>query len=196
MTALPTMEELAVQAWGEPNHKLSTRDDLRFGRNGSKSVNRKERTWFDHEANEGGGYRDLYKLVHGSYPGNGSDHSGFRVPAGMLREFGQPAAWWDYHDQHEAVVARVVRFEPPGADKTFRQCRPDGDGWKWSTKGLEIPLYRLPALLKSPPGSTAYITEGEKHADLLHGWGLLATTSAGGAKKFAPRRPQGLRPPT
>lgn len=131
--------------------------------------------------------------MHGAFPENGTDHTaGFRIPPGMAKELGQPVAWWDYHDADGACVARVVRFEPKNAEKTYRQCRPDGDHWTWKTKDLQIPLYRLPVLLASPAGTRVYITEGEKHADLLHGWGMTATTNAGGAKKFLPRHAQAL----
>src|SRR5690349_9403010 len=113
------IERLARHLWGEPTHK--THDELRFGAHSSKSVKPKLGVWFDHEANKGGGYRDLYKLVHGSYPENSSDKSGFHIPAGMLRDLGNPTGWWDYHDEQGAVVGRVVRFEPPGR-------RPDETG--------------------------------------------------------------------
>ena len=34
----PTIVELAIELWGQPNKTLSSRDDIRFGSNGSKSV--------------------------------------------------------------------------------------------------------------------------------------------------------------
>ena len=188
------MESLARQRWGEPPNKaLSTRAELRFGRNGSKSVKLADGIWYDHEENVGGGYRDLYKAVHGVYPTNGEDRAAvFRAPPGMAKEIGNPVAWWDYHDADGARVLRVVRFEPAGADKTFRQCRPDGDRWIWSLKGFKTPLYHLPELLAAAPGVTVFITEGEKHVDLIRSWGFLATTNAAGAKKFRPHHAQVL----
>src|SRR4051794_19891985 len=106
------IERLACRLWGEP----TTREpfELRFGAHGSKSVRPGLGIWFDHEANEGGGYRDLYRLLHGSYPENGSDRSEFKIPWSMRRNLGAPKAWWDYHDERGYAVARVVRFEPPG----------------------------------------------------------------------------------
>ena len=44
---------------GEPNAALSKPDELRFGTNGSISVDLKKATYFDHEATEGGGLFDL-----------------------------------------------------------------------------------------------------------------------------------------
>ncbi len=72
------IEQLARKLWGDPNRQQSTRDELRFGTHGSKSVKLEERTWFDHEADEGGGYADLYErerwparvlIIDGEMPG-------------------------------------------------------------------------------------------------------------------------------
>ncbi|PKN12443.1 MAG: hypothetical protein CVU69_08150 [Deltaproteobacteria bacterium HGW-Deltaproteobacteria-4] len=42
-------------------------------------------------------------------------------------------------------------------------------------------LYRLPEIINAPAGSLVLITEGEKQADFLVSWGLLATTLPHGA---------------
>ncbi len=193
------MLALARQLWGEPNRDLSTRTDVRFGHNGSKSVKPDKEVYFDHEAETGGGYRDLYKLVHGTFPPNGRDKAagGFFIPKSMLRELGSPTGQWDYPDERHQVVARVLRFDPPAKDgessgKTFRQCRPDGDRWKWSTTGIEVPLYRLPELLAAAADALVFIVEGERKADALAEWGLLATTSIMGARKFRPHNAKTL----
>jgi len=90
-------------------------------------------------------------------------------------------------------VARTVRFELPDADnKTFRQCRPDGDGWKWSIKDIEIPLYRLPEVLHAPASETIYLVEGERKADALRAWGLTATCNCMGSGKFRPHHAKTL----
>jgi hypothetical protein len=179
---LPDIVTLGTLLWGEPTRR--TEDKIEFGSRGSKCVKpAPANTWFDHEANEGGGYLDLYKLKYGKLP----DQPSFPIPTAMARELGEPVAWWDYRDKGGVVIARVVRFHPPGQDKTYRQCRPDGDKWRWKLGGLQLPLYHLPQLLCAEPGSTVYITEGEKHADALSAWNLIATTNAGGAKKFRPQ---------
>jgi Protein of unknown function (DUF3631) len=175
------MEALARKAWGEPNPKHSTRKELRFGERGSKKLDLLKLVWFDHEADTGGGHRELYKLTHGTYPPNGADEApDFATIARKVFRL-KPVAWWDYHDATGVIVARVIRLEP----KTFRQCRPDrDDGWKWSLQGLQVPLYRLPELLRAPADATVFVTEGEKHADALRDLGLIATTNCMGARKF------------
>ena len=59
------MVEIATRLWGAQNTTLSTRKEVRFGSSGSKSVDLGKAVWFDHEANTGGGYRDIYKLANG-----------------------------------------------------------------------------------------------------------------------------------
>jgi len=91
-------------------------------------------------------------------------------------------ATYDYRDEAGELVSQAVRMDP----KEFRQRRPDGDGWKWSVKGVRIVPYRLPELLaaKAAGGATVYITEGEKDVDRLTAAGLVATCNAGGAEKW------------
>jgi hypothetical protein len=176
---LPDIITLGKLLWGDPTNRNP--DEVRFGSHGSKIVKpAPQNVWCDHEAGVGGGYIDLYRLKYGELP----THSGFSAPPGMANELGEPTAWWDYQDSNGATIARVVRFDPPGQQKTYRQCRPDGERWKWKMEGLQMPLYHLPEILTAQAGSAVYITEGEKHADLLRAWGLIATTNAGGAKKF------------
>jgi hypothetical protein len=174
----PDIVTIGRQLWGDPTKQSKT--EVRFGSHESKVVRPGDNTWYDHEADTGGGYFDLYKLKYGSLPAKPE----FPIPPGMAKELGEPVAWWDYHDEAGRVVARVVRFHPPGKEKTYRQCRPHGDGWRWKMEGLQIPLYHLPDLLRAPTGATVHITEGEKHADLIRSWDMYATTNAGGAKKF------------
>ena len=50
---------LAQLLLGEPNRAMSSAVELRYGAHGSLSVDLAKGTWFDHEANEGGGVLDL-----------------------------------------------------------------------------------------------------------------------------------------
>jgi len=88
---------------------------------------------------------------------------------------------FDYHDENGHLLFQVVKS--PG--KKFWQRRPDGKGgWIKSLKGVRRVLYRLPELI-SRPDDPVYIVEGEKDAERLLDLGLLATTSPGGAGKWA-----------
>ena len=53
------MAELARRLLGEPNRRLSTRRELRFGHGGSLAVIPERGVWYDHEAGVGGGVLDL-----------------------------------------------------------------------------------------------------------------------------------------
>lgn len=53
-------EQIARILLGDPNKKMSSRDELRFGSNGSMSVKLSEGVFYDHEAGEGG---DIFKLI-------------------------------------------------------------------------------------------------------------------------------------
>ena len=50
---------VAALLLGEPNARHSSADDVRYGTNGSLSVDLTHNTFFDHEAHEGGGLLDF-----------------------------------------------------------------------------------------------------------------------------------------
>ena len=56
-----SMNAVARALLGDPNRKMSSRDELRFGTKGSMSVDLGKGTWFDHEAGVGGGVLDLIR---------------------------------------------------------------------------------------------------------------------------------------
>jgi hypothetical protein len=58
----PLIVQLATRLWGPGRHVEYTKD-WRFGTHGSKSVDVIARQWFDFEANEGGGMRELMAKV-------------------------------------------------------------------------------------------------------------------------------------
>src|ERR1019366_2757353 len=92
------------------------------------------------------------------------------------------AKTYDYTDETGVLIYQVVRYEP----KEFRQRRPDGKGgWVWSIKDIHHLFYRLPELREAlGEERVVFITEGEKDADTLWGWGVPATTNSGGAQHW------------
>ena len=58
------VKEIAIRLLGEPNKKLSSNGELRFGSHGSMSVDL-EGKWYDHEEMTGGGMVSLIKKYHG-----------------------------------------------------------------------------------------------------------------------------------
>ena len=53
------IEPIARILLGEPNQRLSSKHELRFGNRGSVSIDLRKGTWFDHERGVGGGVLDL-----------------------------------------------------------------------------------------------------------------------------------------
>jgi len=99
-------------------------------------------------------------------------------------------ATYDYKDETGRLLYQVVRYEP----KHFLQRKPDGDGWNWKLGDVQRVLYQLPSLTNDlRRDDTVYIVEGEKDADLLFSYGLLATTNAGGAGKWRSEYTEVLR---
>ena len=180
------IETVAKAYWGEP--KVKRGHILRWGTHGSKEVDLRKGTWFDFEANEGGGVVDLVRAnegatIMGSIPDILEKKFGIQKQAQVKL---QPArfmsAVYDYTDEHGEVVYQIRRFEP----KTFRQVRPDGNGgWLHNLDGVTPVPYRLHEML-ARPDMPVFIVEGEKAADRLARHGIVATTNNGGAKNWKP----------
>lgn len=84
-----------------------------------------------------------------------------------------------YRDSLGEVLYEIVREHP----KKFFVRRPDGNGGYLKGLGDVKPVpYHLPEVLAS--ADVVYITEGEKDAECLTGFGLISTTNAFGADKW------------
>jgi len=186
------MPDIVKLLLGPPNERLSRVGHLRYGTNGSLSVDLVNGQWFDHEAQIGGGALDLIVRERGGAKAEAwrwleeqrlvSALSGNVIP---IRPKGQnTSAFYDYADENGEVRYRVERT----LEKEFRQHGPDGKGGFHSAPGcmknVERIPYRLPELLAADPDKFILIVEGEKHCDELAGLGFVATTNAGGASKW------------
>lgn len=96
----------------------------------------------------------------------------------LERRHGKRSASWTYHDAAGLPVCLVVRWDTPEG-KDIRPVVRDGGGWRVGGMATPRPLYRLPDLAEA---KRVYICEGEKAADAARTLGLVATTSAHGAK--------------
>jgi len=178
------IETIAKHYWGEPAEKRGT--ELRWGNHGSKSVDTRKGTWFDFEANEGGGVIDMVRINEGA---------GLKsLPEILEQRFGVPrqaqdklspakyiSKVYDYVNDDGEVAYQVVRYEP----KTFRQRKPDGNGgWLWNMKDVTPLPYNLVGIMQNPD-KAIFVVEGEKCAEALIKLGAVATTSHGGAKKWS-----------
>jgi putative DNA primase/helicase len=166
---------------GEPNKRLKPPRDVRFGTQGSLSINYEAGQFYDHEAKVGGGVCDL--VMHKM----GVDHAGaiawlrqqgfLPSPEPRLKVIRDTGASYDYVDEDGILLSQVIRHEP----KDFRQRRPDGrEGWIWNLEGVRRVLYHLPDLIAAS-GNLIFITEvkGLRQRPAL---GFTATTNMGGAE--------------
>jgi hypothetical protein len=156
------------------------------------SINLEAGTWFDHEANVGGGVIDL--IMHKLGRDRAEAVSWLRSE-GLVEESRSTApsivATYDYTDESGALLFQVCRFEP----KTFRQRRPDGrGGWIWSlgeTRRVPYGLAELAIAILFE--EVVYIVEGEKDVDALRTKKLVATCNPGGAGKWRAEYNESLR---
>lgn len=163
------VREQALAKFGHANlnQRLSNQRELRFGKQGSKSVKLETGAWFDHEAGEGGYFSAPVEVPAINYT---------RM---IVRKY-------DYHDADGELHMQVCRYMP----KDFRPRRPDPNNpgkWILSIKGIETVPYRLPEMLES---DYVVIVEGEKDADRLADLGIVATTNIGGAGNWRPELAQ------
>jgi putative DNA primase/helicase len=175
---------VARRLLGDPNKQLSTRSELRFGTHGSLAVvvaGDKRGTWFDHEANEGGGVLELLRSrLHLA----GKQALDWLRAEGLLpprEERARVVATYGYQDADGKLLFEVVRMAP----KAFRQRRPNAaGGWIWNLHGVERVPYCLPELLRAASHAPVFICEGEKDCDALRERCLIATTNPEGSGKW------------
>jgi len=149
-------EQAARERFGEPNKRLSTRQEMRFGTHGSVSVNVETGDYYDFEVESGG---KLAEVEVKPAP---------NAPRLIVQKY-------DYIAESGELAYQVVRYLP----KTFRQRRPDGSGgWKWNLDDVRLVPYRLPDLRSA---TDVVVVEGEKDADALAAVGICATTKPMGS---------------
>lgn len=185
------MEAAARKLLGDPNARLSSARELRFGTHGSLSVDLESGTFYDHEAEKGGGVLSLIEREEGLKGREavewlrrelGADIEDRRVEPKSQKSRGRLVATYDYVDEHGEVLFQVCRFDP----KDFRQRRPDGQGgWIWNLNGVRLIPYRLNEVRQAiARGETIFVCEGEKDADNGAKEGLATTCNPMGAGKW------------
>lgn len=186
-----SIEPIARHLLGDPNPRLSSKTELRYGARGSLSIDLAKNVWRDHEANVGGGVLDFVQR-HVGLTEQGAcwdwlREQGFAEASAPFTN-GKTApracivATYDYEDEVGKLLFQVVRFDP----KDFKQRRPDPANpgkWIWGVRGVRQVPYRLPEIIERRE-SPIFICEGEKDCDRLWALGIPATTNAGGAGKW------------
>jgi RecA-family ATPase len=199
----PHIATIARRLLGAPNPKFPSRDQWRYGNNGSLAIEvtgEKQGEWFDHEKKVGGGPFTLIKTY-----AQVDDEGARKWIADELGLKDDPPPkgsniCYNYVSEDETLLFQVVRVPATAKhEKFFFQRQPDDQGgWKRELKdgklkltmeGARLVPYHLDRLVAAkgkanghPP--RVFICEGEKDADRVAEAGFLTTTSPGGAGKW------------
>ena len=169
-TFAPMIVDVATELLGKPEHTNGAKTELRWRNRGSLAVDA-QGTWFDHEAKEGGGTLDLVMRECGCDKAGALswlENKGF-----LEKRQPQEPTRYPYRDAEGRILYAKARVDKP--DRKYEYQHPSGDEWRAGRGGIGSVPYRLPELLAAPREATLYMTEGEKKADKLASWGLLAT---------------------
>jgi len=188
---------IATKLRGPENRKLSRKNDIRFGTNGSLSVVPETGQWFDYEHGDGGG---VLKMVMHYLSLSKQDaiewlkSEGYAETKFMDNNEHCHTTEYEYSDAQGAPIMKVVRKDFPNMPKRIKQMSfRDGD-WQNGVKGIETPLFQLPEVLKAcSSGQTIVIVEGEKCVLAAQSLGLVSTCNPGGAGKWKPHHSEYLR---
>lgn len=143
----PVAERVLQESLGQPNRKLSTKTEIRYGTNGSLAVDITKGVYQDHEDGTGGGVLDLLKAYKGLGKSDavkwlqdngflekseGKQQANVNIP-GIPDFFDpKPIAAFDYLDDKGNLAIQVVKF-PKEAARRYMQRRPGPGGtWIWA----------------------------------------------------------------
>jgi len=102
-----------------------------------------------------------------------------RIPAPLA--YGSHVTIHTYKDEAGEPLYRVLRQGRGEGKRIWQEHYADGAWWRGLTSTTARTLYRLPALVNAPAGTTVHLPEGEACADALNALGLIATAWTGGA---------------
>ena len=179
------METVAGELLGEPNQKLSSTRELRYGNRGSLSVDLEKGTYYDHEAGEGGGVLDLIRrklgLVNGAaFDWLEAEGLAANKPRRDARHVqGSDRGGLSLRGRCGAHAYDVVRLRKP---KDFRQRAPDGS---WSTKGIRRRALSSPGASRGRQGRPRLLRRGREGRRPAAELWLGATSSPGGRRQVA-----------
>ena len=167
---------------GEPNAKLSSDRELRFGTHGSLCVDLEKGVWKSFEDDQGGGVLDLIereKGLTGAAAFRWLEENHLKEPNSNVHRLSIIVETYPYVDAGGHCRYEVVRFDP----KDFRQRRRDANGdWIWNLHGVQPLPYRLPELIEAIANdNVVFVVEGEKDVHSLTKLGIPSTCNSGGA---------------
>lgn len=186
---------VATRAWGEPTRR--TKNEVFFGAKFSKKILLDAGTWYDHEADIGGGVVDLIRRIVPDAGVNGAVADFLRDELGVeLEEYVDPTdvsafkASAPYCLVAEYTYLRadgtphlVVKRLENDEGKRFVQQLPNGARPSSDPDFKPIP-YRLERIAAAQSSAPVFVVEGEKCVHAAESLGLLATCNPMGAGKW------------
>lgn len=168
-------------------HRTGT--EIRYGTQGSLSINLDKNTYYDHERSEGGGTLDLIQREC-NYSNRKEARSWYSqnienvhqpIKTNKIRENRRIVAEYIYTDSEGNPVLKVVRTEPKGFYQTH------WDGGKWQPGGvINPPIFNQKKIIEALKNNKPIaILEGEKDVINAAKIGIIATTKAGGVGKWS-----------
>ncbi len=170
-TFAPLIGDVAIKLLGEPDQSSGNGATMRWGSRGSFKVDTADGVWHDKEANEGGG---VLALVMREKRCNKTGALEWLEGEGLIEPRSDDIPRYLYHDAKGSVAYAKARVNRP--DQKYQYQHFDGQCWRAGRNGADAIPYRLPGLIAAPEGAAIYMAEGEKHADKLASWGLVATS--------------------
>ncbi|QIO64807.1 AAA family ATPase [Rhizobium leguminosarum] len=175
----PVARRILGESIGDPNKHLSSRSELRWGKNGSIAVDLGKSTWYDHEDQMGGGVIELLRAFKGLGKGeaiewlvdNGylesrenpvaKQHAPVDIPGGFPDFMDpKPIAFYEYFDDAGKLAIQVLKF-PKGEGRRFMQRRPHPKGgWVW---GLQAGRYGRSKVKKGETANWWKVKEDRKY---------------------------------
>jgi hypothetical protein len=104
-----------------------------------------------------------------------------RLPDGVTIA-DEPDNVWQYDHADGSPAGVVLRWDRSDGEKEIRPLTVSESGWISKAMPEPRPLYRLSAIIEAEKAETVYVCEGEKAADAVCSFGLVATASVGGSK--------------
>lgn len=161
---------VAEELYGEPNKQLSSKSEMRFGKQGSVSVDLKTGQFYDHEAKEGGGVLWAIEHVAGATVAGGKAVEWMRDRGFDVEDSNRPAspsggssggARLDLHGNYlpnrvpdNGELTATYDYTTPKGELSYQVCRYD-----WSVPVEQNPKGREKTFVQRRPDETK-----------AHGW--------------------------
>ncbi len=163
------MEAVARALLGAPNVKLSNEKHLRYGSNGSLSVDLTKGVWHDHENNEGGGVLDLIHREKGLDVGGALDwmREDLKLDVGEpKRTNGEPAISVDFAEIDQ-VDPGVMDLDPEENKHEEAATREQAAIYNYVDESGKLLYQTLRYVFRKPDGTLATGADGKPKKTFL-----------------------------